>query len=111
MVCLPVPAAAQVYVDVGVFAPPVAARVAVGPPPLYVVGPYYRPVYVPVAPAWRPGPPWGHVKRHRYVRDVRQAHRDYVRDLRRAERDYRRDVRQARRDYDRELRRAGWYGW
>jgi hypothetical protein len=112
----PSSAAAQRFVDVGVWTPGGGGRVVIGAPPP-VFGPVYRaPRPVVVAPVYGPAPRYRHDRgRHlgwskkgwgndrEYRRDVARAEAEYRRNVQRAEREYRDDIREADRDY-----RRGW---
>jgi phytoene dehydrogenase-like protein len=107
LVLLATPARAQVHVDIGVVAPPVGARVVVGPPRVYVADRYYEPVYARYDRHWRRDRSRERAKREReYYKDVREARREYEKDRREAEREYRKDVREARREYEKDRREA-----
>lgn len=101
------PADAQVHVDVGVVAPPVAARVVVGPPPVYVLDPYHGPVYGPYQGYWTRDRGWERAKWQRqYYKDIREGRREYEKHRREAEREYWKDRREAEREYWKDVREA-----
>lgn len=104
---LATPASAQVRVDVSVLVPPIGVRVGVGAPPVYVVDPFYAPVYTPRDRHWGPDRRWGRASRQReYHKDVLEARREYEKDRREAEREYWKDRREAEREHWKDVREA-----
>jgi hypothetical protein len=103
LLLLTTPANAQVHVDLGIFAPPVGARVVVGAPRVYVADRYYDPVYRRYDRRW--GRDRAKYERE-YYKDIREARREYQKDRREAEREYWKDRREAEREYWKDVRDA-----